>query len=165
MGRGGEQSLPSTSGRDHLPEIPSAGFQDDPQASLLLFTFLLTICTAFRADQQPWHLQIWDLVVVGAGIAGSALAYSQGQVSFAQLSPSFCASRHKHNLSALSHLCKKYMMHVQAGRRVLLIERDLKQPDRIIGELLQPGGYLMLKKLGLSHCCEGIDAQKVDTQD
>ena len=24
--------------------------------------------------------QVWDLVVVGAGIAGSALAYSQGQV-------------------------------------------------------------------------------------
>ena len=26
-------------------------------------------------------LQVWDLVVVGAGIAGSALAFSQGQVS------------------------------------------------------------------------------------
>ena len=49
---------------------------------------------------------------------------------------------------------------MQAGRRVLLIERDLKQPDRIIGELLQPGGYLMLKKLGLAHCVDGIDAQK-----
>jgi len=43
---------------------------------------------------------------------------------------------------------------------VLLIERDLKQPDRIIGELLQPGGYLMLKRLGLAHCVDGIDAQK-----
>lgn len=52
----------------------------------------------------------------------------------------------------------------QAGRRVLLIERDLKQPDRIIGELLQPGGYLMLKKLGLAHCVDGIDAQKACTQ-
>ena len=53
-----------------------------------------------------------------------------------------------------------FTLQVQAGRRVLLIERDLKQPDRIIGELLQPGGYLMLKKLGLAHCVEGIDAQK-----
>jgi len=43
---------------------------------------------------------------------------------------------------------------------VLLIERDLKQPDRIIGELLQPGGYLMLKRLGLAHCVDGIDAKK-----
>ena len=47
-----------------------------------------------------------------------------------------------------------FTLQVQAGRRVLLIERDLKQPDRIIGELLQPGGYLM------AHCVEGIDAQK-----
>lgn len=43
---------------------------------------------------------------------------------------------------------------------MLLIERDLKQPNRIIGELLQPGGYLMLKRLGLAHCVDGIDAQK-----
>ncbi|DBB08092.1 hypothetical protein WJX82_004601 [Trebouxia sp. C0006] len=101
MGRGGEHGIPSISGYDHLSEVPSAGFQSDPE--------------------------VWDLVVVGAGIAGSALTFSQGQ----------------------------------AGRKVLLIERDLKQPDRIIGELLQPGGYLMLKRLGLAHCVDGIDAQKV----
>ena len=35
------------------------------------------------------------------------------------------------------------------GRRVTIIERDLKQPDRIVGELLQPGGYDCLKALGL----------------
>jgi len=44
---------------------------------------------------------------------------------------------------------------------VLLLERDLSQPDRIVGELLQPGGYLMLKKLGLESCTENIDAVKV----
>ena len=27
------------------------------------------------------------------------------------------------------------------GRRVLLLERDLSEPVRIVGELLQPGGY------------------------
>ena len=47
------------------------------------------------------------------------------------------------------------------GRRVLLLERDLSQPDRIIGELLQPGGYLKLKELGLAHTVDGIDAVKV----
>lgn len=47
------------------------------------------------------------------------------------------------------------------GRRVLLLERDLSQPDRIIGELLQPGGYLKLQELGLGECVEGIDAVKV----
>ena len=49
----------------------------------------------------------------------------------------------------------------QTGRRVLLLERDLAQPDRIVGELLQPGGYLALKRLGLASAVLGIDAQKV----
>lgn len=35
------------------------------------------------------------------------------------------------------------------GRRVTLIEKDLKEPDRIIGELLQPGGCEALRRLGL----------------
>lgn len=54
------------------------------------------------AGRRP---QVWDLVVVGAGVAGAAFAYQQGR----------------------------------EGRRVLLLERDLSQPDRIIGELLQVG--------------------------
>ena len=44
---------------------------------------------------------------------------------------------------------------------MLLLERDLSQPDRIVGELLQPGGYLKLRELGLAHCVDGIDSQKV----
>ena len=35
------------------------------------------------------------------------------------------------------------------GRKVTIIERDLKQPDRIVGELLQPGGVGALKRIGL----------------
>ncbi|XP_072990757.1 squalene monooxygenase SE1-like isoform X1 [Typha latifolia] len=68
-----------------------------------------------------------DVVVVGAGVAGSALAYILGK----------------------------------DGRRVHIIERDLTEPDRIVGELLQPGGYLKLIELGLEDCVEEIDAQKV----
>lgn len=30
-----------------------------------------------------------------------------------------------------------------------VIERELSEPDRIVGELLQPGGYLKLIELGL----------------
>ncbi|KAG2422456.1 hypothetical protein HXX76_016026 [Chlamydomonas incerta] len=71
--------------------------------------------------------EVWDVIIVGGGVAGSALAYAQAK----------------------------------DGRRVLLLERDLSQPDRIVGELLQPGGYLQLKKLGLEGCVEGIDAIKV----
>lgn len=47
------------------------------------------------------------------------------------------------------------------GRRVLLLERDLTEPDRIVGELLQPGGFLKLESMGLGDCVEGIDSQKV----
>ena len=72
-------------------------------------------------------LQVWDLVIVGAGVAGAAFAFEQGR----------------------------------QGRHVLVVERDLRQPDRIVGELLQPGGYMALKRLGLAHTLEGIDAQKV----
>ncbi|KAB2594819.1 squalene monooxygenase-like [Pyrus ussuriensis x Pyrus communis] len=56
-----------------------------------------------------------DVVIVGAGVAGAALAYTLGK----------------------------------EGRRVHVIERDLSEPDRIVGELLQPGGYLKLIELGL----------------
>jgi hypothetical protein len=31
-------------------------------------------------SQMKRALQVWDVVVVGAGVAGSALAYSQGRV-------------------------------------------------------------------------------------
>ncbi|RVW47087.1 Squalene monooxygenase [Vitis vinifera] len=73
-----------------------------------------------------------DVIVVGAGVAGSALAHTLGK----------------------------------DGRRVHVIERDLSQPDRIVGELLQPGGYLKLIELGLeatvsADCLNEIDAQRV----
>ncbi|ODQ68380.1 SE-domain-containing protein [Nadsonia fulvescens var. elongata DSM 6958] len=47
------------------------------------------------------------------------------------------------------------------GRKVLIVERDLAEPDRIVGELLQPGGLKTLKKLGFGAAVEGIDAVKV----
>ena len=65
-----------------------------------------------------------DVVVVGAGILGSAIAVTLARQS----------------------------------RSVLLIEKSLKEPDRIVGELLQPGGLEALDKLGLRDCLEGIDA-------
>lgn len=68
-----------------------------------------------------------DVIIVGAGVAGAALANTLGK----------------------------------DGRRVRVIERDLTEPDRIVGELLQPGGYLKLIELGLQDCVEEIDAQRV----
>lgn len=48
------------------------------------------------------------------------------------------------------------------GRRVTVIERDLREPDRIVGELLQPGGYRALRDLGLEGAVEGLDAHIVN---
>ncbi|SPO05982.1 related to squalene monooxygenase [Cephalotrichum gorgonifer] len=44
------------------------------------------------------------------------------------------------------------------GRSVILLERWMHEPDRIVGELLQPGGVAALRKLGLEQALEGIDA-------
>lgn len=41
----------------------------------------------------------------------------------------------------------------------------MKEPDRIVGELLQPGGVEALRKLGLGECLDGIDAVRVDGYD
>ncbi len=68
----------------------------------------------------------FDIIVVGAGVAGGVFAASQ-----------------------------------PSNTRVLVIERDLTEPDRIIGELMQPGGIQALKELNLEYLLDGIDAQPV----
>lgn len=50
----------------------------------------------------------------------------------------------------------------QAGRKVAMIERDLSEPDRIVGELLQPGGVAALEALGMADTLEGLDATPVE---
>lgn len=77
----------------------------------------------FRTRQREEYHEA-DVVVVGAGIFGCAIAY------------------------ALAN----------QGRSVILLERWMHEPDRIVGELLQPGGIASLKKLGLGHCLDGIDS-------
>lgn len=58
--------------------------------------------------------------------------------------------------------CAAAVTLARQGRSVILLERSLKEPDRIVGELLQPGGVQALEKLGLRDCLEGIDAIRVD---
>ena len=65
-----------------------------------------------------------DLIIIGAGILGSALAVALAR----------------------------------QGRSVILLEKSLEEPDRIVGELLQPGGVQALEELGLRHCLNDIDA-------
>jgi squalene monooxygenase len=45
------------------------------------------------------------------------------------------------------------------GKKVLVVEASMAEPDRIVGELLQPFGVESLKKVGLSEALEGYDAQ------
>uniref|UniRef100_A0A8I6AKW2 Squalene monooxygenase n=1 Tax=Rattus norvegicus TaxID=10116 RepID=A0A8I6AKW2_RAT len=47
------------------------------------------------------------------------------------------------------------------GRTVTVIERDLKEPDRILGECLQPGGYRVLRELGLGDTVESLNAHHI----
>ena len=54
--------------------------------------------------------------------------------------------------------CSLAVTLAKQGRSVVIIERDWAEPDRIVGELLQPGGVKALTKLGLRDCLEGIDA-------
>lgn len=69
----------------------------------------------------------YDVVVVGAGIVGCAMAFS-------------LASRNS---------------------KVLLVERDWSEPNRIVGELMQPGGIEALRRLGMEDCLDEIDAVTV----
>lgn len=69
----------------------------------------------------------FDIIVVGAGVAGGIFAASQPD-----------------------------------DRKILIIERDLHEPDRIVGELMQPGGIMALKQLNLDYLLENIDAQIVN---
>ncbi|KAJ3869241.1 squalene epoxidase-domain-containing protein [Lentinula novae-zelandiae] len=70
----------------------------------------------------------YDVIIIGAGVAGCSLAH------------------------ALASTPRKEPL------RIALVERSLEEPDRIVGELLQPGGVMSLQQLGLEHCLEEIDS-------
>lgn len=42
------------------------------------------------------------------------------------------------------------------GRKVLICERDMSEPDRIVGELLQPGAIDFLKQIGIEHVLDEV---------
>jgi len=48
------------------------------------------------------------------------------------------------------------------GINVAVIERDFSEPEKIIGELLQPGGVMKLQELGYTDILNGFDAQQID---
>ncbi|CDO54503.1 hypothetical protein DV113_003523 [Geotrichum candidum] len=48
------------------------------------------------------------------------------------------------------------------GKSVLVVERDLSEPNRIVGELMQPGGLKALKALGFESAIKDIDSIPVN---
>jgi len=47
------------------------------------------------------------------------------------------------------------------GKNVVVIEKLMAESDKIIGELLQPGGVEMSHNMNMQHILEGIDAQNI----
>lgn len=72
----------------------------------------------------------FDVIIIGAGIAGPALAYA---------------------LSTLPQTSENAL-------RIALMDRSFAEPNRIVGELLQPGGMKALRELGMEDCVNNIDA-------
>jgi squalene monooxygenase len=70
----------------------------------------------------------YDICIVGAGVAGAAMAAYLGDNGF----------------------------------RVAVVEKDIREQDRMIGELMQPGGVNQLKEMGLQHVLTGYDAQVIN---
>ncbi|ODQ78307.1 hypothetical protein BABINDRAFT_14890 [Babjeviella inositovora NRRL Y-12698] len=70
----------------------------------------------------------YDVIVVGAGVVGPAVATTLAR----------------------------------QGRRVLIVERDWSEPDRIVGELMQPSGLRALKAMGMLLAINNANAIHVD---
>ncbi|OJA19700.1 hypothetical protein AZE42_08385 [Rhizopogon vesiculosus] len=71
----------------------------------------------------------YDVLIVGAGVAGPSLAHA---------------------------LATKTIKKRTTPLRIALLERSLSKPDRIVAELLQPGGVESLEKLGIESCLDKI---------
>ncbi|KAJ1960905.1 Squalene epoxidase [Dispira parvispora] len=99
--------------------------QDAPSQDALLLTPSSKDSNILQCHGTPVYQ--YDVIIVGGGVAGAALAYALGK----------------------------------DGRRVLMIERDLSEPDRFMGELLQPGGIEYLKQLHLESTLDGIDGRVI----
>jgi squalene monooxygenase len=72
---------------------------------------------------------VYDVLIVGAGIVGSALAHALSTLSSDESRP----------------------------LNILLLERSLAEPQRIVGELFQPSGVEALRELGIEDALDDIE--------
>ncbi|KAG2046908.1 squalene epoxidase [Suillus hirtellus] len=73
----------------------------------------------------------YDVLIIGAGIAGPALAHALATKTYGKRSTPL---------------------------RIAVLERSMAKPDRMVAELLQPGGVMSLKQLGLESCLGAFDS-------
>ncbi|KAJ1913902.1 Squalene epoxidase [Mycoemilia scoparia] len=83
----------------------------------------------------------FDIIIIGAGPVGAALAHGLA-----------CSVPNTTSLSSSTSTSGN------KRRKILLIEQSWSEPDRIVGELMQPGGYQALCRLGLADVFRGIGA-------
>ena len=113
---------------DFSPASSSSRFSP-PSQEKILHSRVLSLKQSSPTTRRRIEHHESDVVIVGAGVLGTALAIT--------------LARTPHN------------------RSVTLLEKSLKPPDRIVGELLQPGGVSALKELGIEQCLEEIDSVRV----
>ncbi|KAJ3340488.1 hypothetical protein HDU93_006956 [Gonapodya sp. JEL0774] len=94
----------------------------------------------------------FDVIVIGAGVAGNPLAVvlakQRKNVLLIGMGSASCGM---HRCVFNFNLLCRLMCAIES-------ERDLSQPDRIVGELLQPGGVHSLTAMGMGDCLSGINA-------
>lgn len=95
---------------------------------LMFFSFTQSNSLPSRRFDVPFEgNRDADVVIIGAGTAGAALAHA---------------------------LAKQ-------NRQVVVIEKNFNIQDRIVGELMQPGGLQALRDLNLLHCALGSESGTV----
>jgi squalene monooxygenase len=105
-----------------------------------------------------------ELYLVGVALAGLALAALAFRIIMTGVAPSTNVRRH-YDYDVIVVGCSIAGPAVAKAlsdqkRKVLVIERDLfEKPDRIVGELLQPGGMLALERLGMRDCAESVGSK------
>ena len=68
------------------------------------------------------------------------------------------------NFFHLLFVCWIALRFAEQGRKVILIEREEEMGDRIVGELMQPGGFECMKRMGMGDVLVDERVNSVDVK-